>query len=571
MKNYHDRLMETVRHAVLPAALGCLLTGLFCAGDANGASLWPTSAVPAVASVTESSAVELGVKFRSAVDGYVTGIRFYKGTNNLGAHVGRLWSAQGELLGSASFIGETATGWQEQAFGAPVAITSNTTYVASYAAPQGGYSVDTGYFSVNGVTNAPLRALVDGEDGGNGVYRYGEGAFPDLSFNSANYWVDIVFEEVLSPDTNRPVVISVNPEVSETNVGLNIAIMATFNEPVDAASLTTNSFTLQDATNGFVAATVSTGAVANIVILSPVNPLAAFASYTATLKGGIGGILDLSGNPLASDYSWSFATTAPDTTAPTVISESPGSGVEGVAVATRVTASFSEEMNAATIDTITFTLRDASNQLVSASVDYDVVTRRATLTPAELLSVEMAYTATIAGGGGGVEDVAGNPLATNYSWVFTTMAGNPYGEGPGGPVLVLTDGTNSFNAYYAEILLTEGLNSFSLKDVASLTNAAALAGFDVALVGNLELTAAQVGVLSNWVSGGGALIAMRPDKKLAGLFGLVDASSTLSEGYLLVDTSASPGAGIVNETMQFHGVADLYTVSDANTVGTLFS
>ena len=70
---------------------------------------------------------------------------------------------------------------------------------------------------------------------------------------------------------------------------------------------------------------------------------------------------------------------------------------------------------------------------------------------------------------------------------------------------------------------------------------------------------------------GGNLIAMRPDKQLAGLLGLTDAAATLADAYLLVNTATTPGAGIVNQTMQFHGIADRYTLSGATAVATLYS
>jgi len=531
---------------------------LLCSVTASTAvSLWSTNTVPAVASADDTSAVEVGVKFQSVTDGYITQLRFYKGINNLGAHVGHLWASDGTLLASVNFVGETATGWQEQSLEVPVAIDSNTTYTASYSAPQGRYSIDANYFATVGFTNLPLRALMNGEAGGNGVYRYGEGAFPDLSFNAANYWVDVGFQETLGPDTNAPVVLNVNPAAGQTNVSLNTTVEATLNEPIAAGSLTTNTFFLQDETNGVVPATVSPGSVAEVAILSPLNPLTASATYTATLLGGAAGVTDLASNSLASDFSWSFTTAEPDSVAPTVVVVSPGAGAERVAVGTRITASFSEAVDPATVNATTFTLRDASNTVVDASIEYSAATRKATLVPSALLLTETTYSATITGGGSGVKDLAGNALASDYNWSFTTMPDNPYGAGPGGPILVLTDGTNSFNAYYAEILLTEGLNAFSLRDVASLTTGADLAGYDVVIAGDLELTATQVGLLSNWVDSGGNLITMRPDKKLAGLLGLVDDASTLSEGYLLVNTGTSPGAGIVGETIHYHGLADL--------------
>jgi len=137
--------------------------------------------------------VEVGVKFRSTTNGFITGLRFYKGPTNTGTHVGNLWSSTGTLLGSVTFTNETASGWQQANLASAVAITANTTYVASYHTNAGGYAGDAAFFATAGVNNPPLQALANGEDGGNGVYQYGPGGFPSLSYNSANYWVDVVF------------------------------------------------------------------------------------------------------------------------------------------------------------------------------------------------------------------------------------------------------------------------------------------------------------------------------------------------------------------------------------------
>ena len=134
------------------------------------------------------------MKFKSDVNGVIKGIRFYKSAANTGTHIGNLWSATGTKLASATFSSETASGWQQVNFATPVSITANTVYVASYFAPAGHYAGDGGYFAGSGVDNVPLHALADGVSGGNGVYRYGTASgFPNLTFNSENYWVDVVF------------------------------------------------------------------------------------------------------------------------------------------------------------------------------------------------------------------------------------------------------------------------------------------------------------------------------------------------------------------------------------------
>jgi hypothetical protein len=155
-------------------------------------TIWPPNVVPAVADSGPDSAVELGVRFQSDVAGAVTGIRFYKSAANTGTHVGNLWSSAGKLLASATFTGETASGWQQILFSSPVAIASNTVYVASYHANIGHYSADQNYFAA-GVDNPPLHALSNAS-GGNGVYHYGTSSgYPNSSANE-NYWVDLVFK-----------------------------------------------------------------------------------------------------------------------------------------------------------------------------------------------------------------------------------------------------------------------------------------------------------------------------------------------------------------------------------------
>ncbi|WP_313937732.1 DUF4082 domain-containing protein [Anabaena azotica] len=156
-------------------------------------SIWNNAATPTNPSVSDNQAVELGVKFKSTVNGYITGVRFYKGADNTGTHIGNLWSSTGTNLATAQFTNETASGWQEVTFATPVQITANTVYVASYHTDVGGYALDTNYFANSGVSNGSLYLLQNGESGGNGVYQYGTSGFPSNSYQASNYWVDISF------------------------------------------------------------------------------------------------------------------------------------------------------------------------------------------------------------------------------------------------------------------------------------------------------------------------------------------------------------------------------------------
>jgi hypothetical protein len=138
------------------------------------------------------------MKFRSSVSGYATGVRFYKLSGNTGTHTGQLYSLSGTLLAGATFVNETASGWQQANFSSPVPITANTTYVISYHSSGGNYTVEDNGFD-QGIVNGPLSGLQNGFDGPNGLYRYtATPAFPTSNFAASNYWVDVVFDTRLA-------------------------------------------------------------------------------------------------------------------------------------------------------------------------------------------------------------------------------------------------------------------------------------------------------------------------------------------------------------------------------------
>jgi hypothetical protein len=158
------------------------------------------SGAPATVDSGDAASVVLGVAFNSDTAGYITGVRFSKAAANTGTHVGALWSATGQLLVTATFTGESASGWQQASFASPVAVTVGTTYVASYLAPAGHYSF-TGAALAAQVDSVPLHALASSAvPNGNGLYQYSAtNAFPTGSFNATNYWVDPVFSPTVAP------------------------------------------------------------------------------------------------------------------------------------------------------------------------------------------------------------------------------------------------------------------------------------------------------------------------------------------------------------------------------------
>ncbi len=388
-------------------------------------TIWPASATPSVAAASDTGSVNLGVKFRADQNGYITGIRFYKGAGNSGTHVGALWSASGQQLAVATFTNETASGWQQVNFAAPVAVTANTVYVASYLAPVGRYSVNGSYFATAGFDNGVLHALQNGVSGGNGVYAYAAATtFPNQTWQSANYWVDVVFVTSLT-DTTPPTINSTTPVAGATGVATSSVVTATFSEAMDPATLNGSTFALRAGATA-VPASFGYNATTRVATLTPTAPLAASTTYTATVLGGSTDprVKDLAGNAMAANASWSFTTAAADTTAPTVTARSPAAGATAVATNTVVSVTFSEGMTASTIGTATVELRDGLNTLVAAAVSYNAGTNVATLVPGAALSGSTTYTVTVRGGltDPRVKDLAGNALLADSTWSFTTVA-----------------------------------------------------------------------------------------------------------------------------------------------------
>src|ERR1035437_7414752 len=167
------------------------------------------STAPAVADSGDPTPVEVGVKFTSDKFGSISGIRFYKASANTGTHVGNLWSSSGQKLASATFTNESSSGWQTVTFSSPVQINANTTYIASYYAPNGHYSGTSEYFypppsppplGGGNVDSPPLHALRNVSGTTNGVYAYsGSSTFPTSTSDAANYWVDVLFTPGAAP------------------------------------------------------------------------------------------------------------------------------------------------------------------------------------------------------------------------------------------------------------------------------------------------------------------------------------------------------------------------------------
>jgi hypothetical protein len=161
-------------------------------------TIFDFSGAPVNIDTGDTASTELGVKFSPSTDGAITGLRFYKAAANAGTHIGTLWTLGGTQLASATFTGESASGWQYVSFSTPVTVTAGTTYVAAYLAPKGHYSSTMSAFG-SPFTTPPLQAIGNGASQ-NGVYSYSATTtFPTNSYQATNYWVDVMFAPATAP------------------------------------------------------------------------------------------------------------------------------------------------------------------------------------------------------------------------------------------------------------------------------------------------------------------------------------------------------------------------------------
>jgi hypothetical protein len=258
---------------------------------------------------------------------------------------------------------------------------------------------------------------------------------------------------------------------------------------------------------------------------------------------------------------------------PRAVNAYPYSDEVGVEPNTPITLTFNKAMSSRTILATTFLLHDEHGAAVPGTVTYDDATRIAVLLPISALDQGSTYEVTLKRG---ILDRHNHPLNEDKRWRFTTgiKAPDSLTEGPGGPILLITSKANGFSQYYAEILRNEGLNEFDVEDLAQVS-APDLARHDIALLGEMPMDDGRIRMLTDWVRGGGTLVAMRPPKKLAESLGLsVSASEgdgpVQHSGYLKISAKAPAGAGMVKQSIQFHGDADRFVAEKATVLATLY-
>ncbi|OAS26602.1 Mo-co oxidoreductase dimerization domain protein [Methylobacterium platani] len=243
-------------------------------------TLFSGSAKPQVINTADTDPIELGVQFQSSTAGTISGIRFYKGSQDMGTHTGTLWSSTGQKLATTTFTGETTDGWQTATFSTPVTISPGTTYTASYHTDRGHYSSNVGYFTTP-VTSGSLTASTN-----NGVFVYGStSAFPTQTFQNSNFWVDVLFNPGGTTTNQAPTAVNdTGPAVTQnTPVTFSTSTLLANDTDPNGDPLTVTGVT---SGTGGTATLNTTNAT---VTFTPTTGFTGAANFTYAISDGRGG------------------------------------------------------------------------------------------------------------------------------------------------------------------------------------------------------------------------------------------------------------------------------------------
>jgi Ice-binding-like/Bacterial Ig-like domain len=216
-------------------------------------------------------------------------------------------------------------------------------------------------------------------------------------------------EQTIAPIT--PAVISTIPAPGATAVPVAQIVSANFNEVMNAATITTSTFTLTGPGATSVAGAVTYSGVT--ATFTPTNKLLGSTLYTATITTGA---KDLINDPLVANFVWTF-TTAP---IPIVISTIPFPGAVAVPLNQKMAATFSVPMSAASLTTpgtFILALGAVGGASVAGTVAFDAPSNTAIFSPNAALTANTQYTATITTA---AQSIQGNNLSANFNWSFTT-------------------------------------------------------------------------------------------------------------------------------------------------------
>jgi len=215
-------------------------------------------------------------------------------------------------------------------------------------------------------------------------------------------------------DMTPPSIISRSPVAGATDFAVNSKLAVTFSEEMLRSSLTGERFRIEDAAGLVVDGLLGYAADNNQWTLEPASPLAYSTTYTVTIDGSVED--RFGGNTMGADVTWSFTTGPnPDMTPPEVTGTSPTPNLSCVGPDAYVSARFSEALDSATVNSQTFTLSPAGSTPIDATVSHSGESTE--LRPLLPLIPGTDYEATLSAT---IADLAGNTLATDYTWSFRT-------------------------------------------------------------------------------------------------------------------------------------------------------
>ncbi|HSG90553.1 MAG TPA: Ig-like domain-containing protein [Pseudomonadales bacterium] len=299
------------------------------------------------------------------------------------------------------------------------------------------------------------------------------------------------FTTGVATDTTRPRVTMTVPVTTTPGptlaIATNTSVAATFTEDMLPASFTATSFTLTGPGITPVAGNVTYAVGARAATFVPDAELPAGTVMTATVTSDAA---DLAGNglagnqaalPAASDYVWTFETSAaPDTTPPTITLENPADLDIDVPINANVNVTFSEPMDPLTIISLSFILQESGPPLgpeLDGVITYDVQSRVATLDPSVDLLADTNYTATVLDT---ATDLAGNALVAGLlpnPWTFQTA---PAALPPPPPLVIDLGAATTFGLASRAGLTSTGVTvvngDVALDPLASCTDSTGNAG-----------------------------------------------------------------------------------------------
>jgi YD repeat-containing protein len=223
------------------------------------------------------------------------------------------------------------------------------------------------------------------------------------------------FQTIAKPGTNAPVLTGTNPAGLATNVPLNIVPQWSYNEPLNPATVNTNTVLLEGPTGQFVAGTVKLDPSQQLITFVPAAPLAPTSTYDLQTTTGI---LGTNGVAQASAPLIPFSTgSSADNVNPTVALVVPADASVNVPVNARIHIRFSKPIDPLLVSAATFTIADPNNVAVATAISLLNSSQDVLLTPNTVLPANTTMSITLSG----LQDPSGNPVATQTTH-FTTGA-----------------------------------------------------------------------------------------------------------------------------------------------------